>query len=299
MVRRFLSICSGIEAASVAFGPLGWRAAAFSEIEPFPCAVLAHHYPSTPNLGDMTKLTKESVHGLGAVDLVCGGTPCQAFSVAGLRRSLDDARGNLSLRFIELCDWASERNPDLLVLWENVPGVLSTKDNAFGCFLGGLVGADAALLPGGDGKWGRAGVVAGPKRNAVWRILDAQHFGVPQRRRRVFVLAGRAPAERLAEVLLEPESLRGNSPARREAREAVAGCLGGSSQSGCFRTTDLDGTGAFVAGGEPMPISGDSLAYAAPVAGCLTAPKTSGGGSYRLDDHDVGGGHLVAERRRL
>ena len=247
----FLSICSGIEAASVAFGPLGWKAAAFAEIEPFPCAVLAHHYPDVPNLGDMTKISAEQLDALGKIDLVCGGTPCQAFSVAGLRQSLSDGRGrgNLALDFIRICDLVSERNPDALIFWENVPGVLSVSDNAFGCFLGGLVGADAALLPGGNGKWPGAGVVAGPKRSAVWRVLDAQHFGVPQRRRRVFVLAGRAPAERLAEVLLERESLRGNPAPRREAREDVAGILVARTRGGGGLGTDFDLAGGLVRGG--------------------------------------------------
>lgn len=194
MTIRFGSVCSGIEAASVAFGPLGWKAAWFSEIEPFPCAVLQHHFPDVPNLGDMTTLPERIRSGeVEAPDMLCGGTPCQAFSVAGLRKSLDDERGNLSLVFCEIADAIdsirSVRGLDpVIVFWENVPGVLNTKDNAFGCFLGELVGADAPLSSGA-GRWPSAGVVTGPKRKAAWRVLDAQHFGVPQRRRRVFVVA--------------------------------------------------------------------------------------------------------------
>lgn len=194
MKLRFGSVCSGIEAASVAWNPLGWEAAWFSEIEPFPCAVLAHRFPDVPNLGDMTTLPQRILDGeIEAPDLLCGGTPCQAFSVAGKRRSLDDARGNLSLVFCQIADAIHSartrlRKSSPIVFWENVPGVLNTKDNAFGCFLAELIGADAPLSSGSV-RWPCAGLVAGPKRKVAWRVLDAQHFGVPQRRRRVFVVA--------------------------------------------------------------------------------------------------------------
>lgn len=194
MKLRFGSVCSGIEAASVAWNPLGWEAAWFAEIEPFPCAVLAYRFPDVPNYGDMTTLPQRILEGeVEAPDLLCGGTPCQAFSVAGKRRSLDDARGNLSLVFCQIADAIHSartrlRKSSPIVFWENVPGVLNTKDNAFGCFLAELVGADAPLSSGSV-RWPCAGLVAGPKRKAAWRVLDAQHFGVPQRRRRVFVVA--------------------------------------------------------------------------------------------------------------
>ncbi len=155
---RFGSVCSGIEAASVAWEPLGWKAAWFSEIEPFPCAVLAHHYPDVPNLGDMTMLPDRIVAGdVEAPDVFCGGTPCQAFSVAGKRQSLDDARGNLSLVFCEIANAIDDvrsagGNAPAIIFWENVPGVLNTKDNAFGCFLGELAGEDCALQPPGGGE---------------------------------------------------------------------------------------------------------------------------------------------------
>lgn len=189
---RFGSVCSGIEAASAAWNGLGWDAAWFAEIEPFPSAVLAHHYPSVPNLGDMTALPDLIRSGeVEAPDLFCGGTPCQAFSVAGLRQSLSDARGNLSLTFCEIANAIddvrrSRDTPPAIIFWENVPGVLSTTDNAFGCFLGALAGTDTALVS--RSGWTNAGMVAGPRRRVVWRILDAQGF-IPQRRRRVFVLA--------------------------------------------------------------------------------------------------------------
>ena len=175
---KYLSVCSGIEAASVAWESLGWNPVAFSEIEPFPSAVLAERFPDVPNLGDMTKYHEWNIP---AIDLMVGGTPCQAFSVAGKRGSLGDDRGNLCLTFCRMADYFAPK----WVLWENVPGVLSTPDNAFGCFLGALCGADAPVIPPGGGrKHPNSGVVAGPKRTVAWRVLDAQWHRVPQRRKR-------------------------------------------------------------------------------------------------------------------
>lgn len=214
---KYLSLFSGIEAASVAWATLGWEPAAFAEIEPFPCAVLAHHYPDVPNVGDVQ--THDWAQYAGAVDLIIGGPPCQAFSVAGLRKSLDDHRGNLSLEYMRIIHavgpyWS---------VTENVPGWLSTKDNAFGCFLGGLVGEDAAIEPTGK-RWTDAGVVSGPERTAAWRILDAQYFGVAQRRRRVFVLSVRGSGNWACAAALFPvcDDLQGNNPPRRETREESA-----------------------------------------------------------------------------
>jgi len=221
---KFGSVCSGIEAASVAWGPLGWTAAWFSEIEPFPCAVLKHHYPDVPNLGDMTKLPDLIRSGQVEVpDLLCGGTPCQAFSVAGLRQSLDDERGNLSLTFCEIADAIDEQRKSI-IFWENVPGVLSTKDNAFGCFLGALAGEDDALIPPG-GRWANAGFIDGPKRAVAWRILDAQYFGVAQRRRRVFVVASARDDFDPAAVLFEFDGLRRDTAPSRQARQTVTGTI--------------------------------------------------------------------------
>lgn len=219
----FGSVCSGIEAASVAWHPLGWRAAWVSEIEAFPCAVLAHHYPDVPNLGDMTALPALIAGGLvPAPDVFCGGTPCQAFSVAGLRNSLDDARGNLSLVFCEIANAIDDRrDTPCVIFWENVPGVLSTNDNAFGCFLTGLAGEDDALEPPG-GKWSNAGVVYGPRRTVAWRTLDAQYFGLAQRRKRVFVVASARTDFDPVDVLFECEGVRRDTAPSRGAGEAVA-----------------------------------------------------------------------------
>jgi DNA (cytosine-5)-methyltransferase 1 len=222
---RFGSVCSGIEAASVAW-PF-WDAAWFSEIEPFPCAVLAHHYPEVPNHGDMTTLPDRILSGeVEAPDVFCGGTPCQAFSVAGNRKSLDDARGSLSLTFCEIANAidhvrVGNGNQPAIVFWENVPGVLNTADNAFGCFLGELSGNDSQLQPPG-GRWTDAGMVHGPKRRVAWRVLDAQYFGLAQRRRRVFVVASAREGFNPAEVLLEFDGVRRDFAPSREAREGIA-----------------------------------------------------------------------------
>ena len=224
------SVCSGIEAATVAWEPLGWRPAFFAEIEPFPSALLAHRHRDIPNLGDMTAI--DGLAWRGRIDVLVGGTPCQAFSVAGRRRSLDDARGNLAITFVDLADAI---DPSWIV-WENVPGVLSTRDNAFGCLLGGLAGEDGPLLPPG-GKWTDAGVVVGPARTVAWRVLDAQYFGLAQRRRRVFVVAGAGARADPLTVLFERQGLRRDSPPRREAEQGIAGpaacrAFGGNNTSG-------------------------------------------------------------------
>lgn len=223
---RYGSLCSGIEAASVAWEPLGWQPAWFAEIEPFPSAVLAHHWPHVPNHGDMTQLVGKILNGsVEAPDVLVGGTPCQAFSVAGLRGSLDDERGNLTLvliRILDAIDFIRARNgqPPCILVWENVPGVLNTKDNAFGCFLGGLAGENLPLEPAGK-KWTNAGAVLGPTREIAWRVLDAQFFGVPQRRRRIFAVAS-ARAIRPAEILFERQGQAGHPAAGSEAGQDPA-----------------------------------------------------------------------------
>ena len=207
---RYLSVCSGIEAATVAWHPLGWTAAAYSEIEKFPSQVLAHHYPNTPNVGDMTKFKEWNI---GSIDLLVGGTPCQSFSVAGLRKGLDDPRGNLMLTYLAIAD---QYRPRWLV-WENVPGVLSSNGGKdFGVFLGAL----------GELGYGFA-----------YRILDAQYFGVAQRRRRVFVVGYLGDWRAAAAVLFERHSLSGDSaPSREKRKEAASGITHGLGDGGeCAR----------------------------------------------------------------
>ncbi|KAA0888802.1 DNA cytosine methyltransferase [Oryzomonas rubra] len=223
----YLSLCSGIEAATVAWDTLGWVPVGFSEVSPFPCAVLAHHYPDVPNFGDMTKIAAMVRSGeVPAPDILVGGTPCQAFSVAGLRKSMEDDRGKLTLEFVRILDAiddvrvAAGREPAVCI-WENVPGCLNTPDNAFGCFLAGIVGEDAPLVPGRVG-WTNAGLVIGPRRAAAWRILDAQYFGVPQRRRRVFVVASARDRFNPGAVLFERKGMRRDTAEGREAGACVA-----------------------------------------------------------------------------
>ncbi|HDC4280371.1 TPA: phage N-6-adenine-methyltransferase [Enterobacter cloacae] len=224
---KYGSVCSGIEAASKAWEPLGWKPAWFSEIEPFPSAVLAHHWPEVTNLGDMTKIAEAVRAGdVEAPDVLVGGTPCQAFSIAGLREGLSDDRGQLTLSYVELANAIDAKRrergePESIIVWENVPGVLSSKDNAFGCFLAGLAGESSELQPAG-GKWTHAGCVSGPERVIAWRVLDAQFFGVAQRRRRVFVVASARKGFDPAAVLFELDSVRRDSAPRRETQKAVA-----------------------------------------------------------------------------
>lgn len=240
---RFLSVCSGIEAASVAWGPLGWKAIGFAEIDKAASAVLAHHYPNVPNYGDFSKIDTTK---LGRVDILCGGCPCQSFSIAGLRGSLEDDRGNLTLAFVRLAHELAAGNGLRNAIYENVPGILSTKDNAFGCFLAGLVGADAAIVPPGRGKWTSHGMVAGPKGRAAWAVKDAQFFGLAQRRKRVLVVADFGNGADPAAVLFEPEGVFRYPPARGEAGEGVAPTLSARTKGGGGLGTDFDLDGGLV-----------------------------------------------------
>ncbi len=203
-VVRYLSVCAGIEAATVAWHSLGWTPVAFSEIEPFPCALLAHHYPHVPNWGDMTKFQEWPD---ADVDVLVGGTPCQSFSVAGLRQGLADPRGNLMLTYLAI---AQRYRPEWLV-WENVPGVLSSN--------GGL---DFAALLRGLAELGYGW---------AYRVLDAQYFGVAQRRRRVFVVGSARGWAAAAAVLFERESLSGHPAPLRETGQRVTACIGASPAS--------------------------------------------------------------------
>lgn len=207
---RYGSVCSGIEAASIAWGSLGWQPAWFAEIEAFPSAVLANHWPNVTNLGDMTGIAAAVRAGdVEAPDVLVGGTPCQAFSIAGLRNGLADKRGQLTLSYVELANAIDDKRrergeEEAIIVWENVPGVLSSKDNAFGCFLAGLAGESSELQPAG-GKWTHAGCVSGPERVIAWRVLDAQFFGVAQRRKRVFVVASARKGFDPREILFEQD----------------------------------------------------------------------------------------------
>lgn len=221
---RYASVCDGIGAAHVAFAPLGWACAWRSEIDPFPKAVVARRWPSIgPDLGDMTKITDEEIAAHGPVDLLCGGTPCQSFSVAGLRKSLADDRGNLALVFLEL----ARRTRAEWLVWENVPGVLSSNGGRdFGAFLGALVELGYGF---------------------AYRVLDAQFFGLAQRRKRVFVVARLGDWRAPAAVLLERACLRGDLAPSREAGEDAAGTLAARASAGGGLGTDFDCDGGIVA----------------------------------------------------
>jgi DNA (cytosine-5)-methyltransferase 1 len=196
---NYLSVCSGIEAATVAWHDLGWKPAGFSEIEKFPSQVLAHHYPNVTNFGDMTKYKEWNIN--DPIGLLVGGTPCQSFSVAGLRKGLDDPRGNLALTYLGILDHFRPK----WCVWENVPGVLSSAGGRdFGSFLGAL----------GELGYGFS-----------YRVLDAQNFGVAQRRKRVFVVGHLGDWKPAAEVLFESESLSGNIKESRTKGKDIANCL--------------------------------------------------------------------------
>ncbi|UWY29579.1 DNA (cytosine-5-)-methyltransferase [Flavobacterium sp. TR2] len=189
----FGSVCSGIEASQLAFSPFGYQQLWSSEIAEFPSKVLNHHYPNIPNLGNMTELPEMILQGkVQAPDLFCGGTPCQAFSLAGWKNGLEDKRGQLTITFIEIANAIDEirkkeKKDRSIVLWENVEGVLNDKTNAFGNFIAGLAGFDDEIKVN---KWTKSGYLEGKSRNVAWRVIDAKYFGLPQQRKRLYVLAG-------------------------------------------------------------------------------------------------------------
>lgn len=311
---RYGSVCSGIEAATVAWHPLGWEPAFFSDIEAYPRAALRHHYPQVPLHGrDRHKGESmedyaaaagfQTIQGneYGAIDLLVGGTPCQDFSIAGLRAGLDGDRGNLTLEYGRL---AARKRPRWL-LWENVPGVLSNNDGRdFANILGFFSGR--SITPPADG-WRNSGIVEG-YRNAyglAWRVLDAQyvrvdgyHRAVPQRRRRVFIVGYLGDWRRAAAVLFERESLRGDPAPRRQPGQGVAPTISARTEGGGGLGTDFDLDGGLLAfGGNdrsgPISVATARNAHSGPhgrldfdsetfvVAGALCKDSFSGGAGGR------------------
>ena len=237
---RYLSLFSGIEAATAAWSCLDWECAAVSEIDPFCCALLAHRYPHIPNLGDVTRLTRSQIEDLGPIDIVVFGSPCQDLSIAGKRAGIHGKRSGLFFAAMHVVRWSGAR----FALWENVPGAFSSNcGRDFAAVVGEMVGVEPDVP---RRRWPNSGVALGPDGFLEWCILDAQFFGVPQRRRRIFALrdsgnwAGRPP------IFLEPQSLRGHPSARRKAKEDVAGTLGGGAGERGW-CDDPDRAGAFVA----------------------------------------------------
>ena len=309
---RYGSVCSGVEAASLAWESLGWQPAWFAEIEPFPAAVLNHHWPHVPNYGDMTKLEARILSGeIEAPDILVGGTPCQAFSVAGLRNSLDDERGNLTIvlvRILNAIDEIRERRgkPPAILVWENVPGVLSTKDNAFGSFLAGLAGEELPLEPAGK-KWTNAGCVFGEQRSIAWRVLDAQFFGVPQRRRRVFLVASAGDVDP-AEILFERQGESRGVTSSKSKKQNIAGFV--EAGFGDFKRRNQAGTlkrsGGVISGGsETLVVHGRQDPCVSDKAFCLDnqgagntnvvvtvdATLSTGFGSRGLDSEQIFNGN--------
>jgi DNA (cytosine-5)-methyltransferase 1 len=293
----YLSVCSGIEAATVAWHSLGWEPLAFSEIEAFPSAVLAHHYPTVPNLGDMTKYSDWDIDLLADVDVLVGGTPCQAFSVAGLREGLEDERGQLTITYIKLLDYIDDlrslygKQPAICV-WENVPGVLSSKDNAFGAFLGGLAGEDCELVPSG-GKWTDAGCVYGPKRSVAWRVLDAQYFGVAQRRKRVFVIASARDIDP-SEILFEFDGVRRDTPPSRETGKGSTEAVGrGSTFQDTPILNDQGGSVMGVEDGLVGTLRRETHGHEPIVFSIIADPTPKVGDDICLTMRSQGGGEIV------
>ena len=272
---KYLSVCSGIASTTVAWKPLGFEPVGFSEIDNFPRAVLKYHYPDVPLFGDFTKIKESDANGS---DILVGGTPCQSFSIAGLRGGMDDDRGNLALEF---CRLAARTRPRWIV-WENVPGVLSSNGGRdFGAFLGGLAECGYGF---------------------AYRVLDAQFvrvqshaFAVPQRRRRVFVVGYLGDWRRAAAVLFERESLRRNPPPRREARKDVAGTISSRTTGGGGLGTDFDLAGGTVSCTLPSSDGGVSSGMHPVVAGTMS---DVGGRARPGDTPDTADTYLVAIQER-
>lgn len=243
-MMNYLSLFSGIEAATAAWHPLGWKPVAFAEIEPFPCAVLAHHYPGVPNLGSVTGITTEQIAALGRIDVVVGGSPCQDLSVAGKRNGLAGERSALFHEQIRIFNAARHFCGARWLVWENVPGVFSSnRGRDFAVVAGAMAGCK--LYVPADG-WGTEGVALGDAGLVEWSVLDAQWFGVAQRRRRVFAVLDTGDWASRPPVLLERDSLRGDSPPRREPGEDIAPCLSARSKGGGGLGTDFDLDGGLI-----------------------------------------------------
>ena len=242
---KYLSLFSGIEAASAAWRPLGWECCAVAEVEPFPCAVLAHHYPDVPNLGDITKITLEQITALGKIDLVVGGFPCQDVSVAGKRAGLknDDGTATRSGLFFDAMRIVERANPRWTVI-ENVPGLFSSNGGAdFAAVVGTMAGCEFDVPADG---WRSSGVAVGPLGLVEWTVLDAQYHGLAQRRRRVFLVRDSGNWDDRPPLFLEPYRLQGHPAPCREAGQEVTGTISARTQGGGGLGTDFDLDGELI-----------------------------------------------------
>lgn len=259
---RYLSLFSGIEAATQAWKPLGWECVGVSEIEPFPCAVLDHHYPDIPNLGDVTKITEEQVKELGQIDLIVFGSPCQNLSVAGNRKGLQGEQSSLFYSAMEIIKYARKNNGLRFALWENVPGSFSSNKGAdFSAVVEQMAGLENIGVP--KNGWGKEGAAVGSNGLLEWSVLDAQFFGLAQRRKRVFALLDFGGWESRRPVLLEPEGLRGNTPPSRETgQSATAITQAGTKRAGDTFAIQGNIVGRGVnAGANGVGVSSDGSCY--------------------------------------
>lgn len=301
---RYLSLFSGVEAAHLAWAPLGWECAAVAEIEPAACAVLAHRLGATrprylpdsedyqparyariafgerlPNLGDVSQVTLDDIAALGRIDVVIGGSPCQDLSVAGRRAGLAGARSSLFHEQVRIFDAARHLCGARWLVWENVPGAFSTNGGRdFAVVVGALAGLKLDVPEEG---WGNEGVAAGPRGLVEWSVLDAQWFGVAQRRRRVFAVLDTGNWADRPPVLLEPDRLRGDSPPHREARKDVAPAISARPTGGGGLGTDFD-------------LDGGLVQHAVDVAPCLRAGGNATGGDRPYGTDADTAGSLVA-----
>jgi len=243
---RYFSLFSGMEAAHLAWAPLGWTCVGVSEIEPAACALLRYRLPHVPNLGSVTEITDEQIKALGAFDVLIGGSPCQDLSVAGRRAGLAGARSSLFHHQMRIFNAARHFCGTRWLVWENVPGAFSSNQGRdFAVVVGSMAGTDLPVPPGG---WGSEGVALGDNGLVEWSVLDAQWFGVAQRRRRVFAVLDTGNWSDRPPVLLEPDRLRGDSAPRRDTGESVTGTLSARTQGGGGLGTDFECQGGLVAG---------------------------------------------------
>jgi len=258
---RYLSLFSGIESASIAWAPLGWTCVGVAEIEPFPCKLLAYHYPEVPNLGSVTDITQTQIEALGHIDLVVFGAPCQDLSVAGKRKGMTNDDGSLTrsglfFTAMSIAKWSRAR----FAIYENVPGMFSSSSgDDFAAVVSEMAGCRFDK-PEGKDKWQNSGVAVGPNGLVEWVTLDAQFCrtpeyprAVPQRRRRVFVVRDSGDWTSRPPLFLDSESLRGNPPPSRKTREEVARDIASSiGERGevrhCLRSGDKHESTTYVAG---------------------------------------------------
>ena len=275
---RYLSLFSGIEAATAAWHPLGWECVAVSEIEPFPCAVLEHHYPNVPNLGDVTKITEQQIKDLGQIDLVVFGSPCQNLSVAGNRQGLAGAQSGLFYDSIRIIRYAREYCGARFALWENVPGAFSSNKGAdFAAVVAQMAGLENVGVP--TNGWGKEGAAVGDNGLLEWVCLDAQWFGLAQRRKRVFAIVDFGDWSSRPPILLERESLRGDSAPSRETRESAASNVASSTyrEGGFGQFVETQAGGTVKASGGCLGGGSETLTVA--IAGNIIGRTEGNGGN--------------------